>query len=85
MAEFRSAACKIKPKQRSSPNLDPLTHRAGKQALGDLVTGTVTADDGRSKLLVQALYERPLMRHLADRAPTLVGCRPGLFALGMPS
>jgi len=55
------------------------------QALGDLVSGTVNADDGRSKLLVQALYEHPLMRLLSDRAPALVRGRPHLFARGLPS
>lgn len=55
------------------------------QVLGDLATGTVASDDGRSKLLVEALYEHALMRHLADRAPAFVHGSPGLFARGMPS
>lgn len=54
-------------------------------ALGEVVTGTIRDADGNEKLLVQAVYEHPLVRHLADRAPEFVRGRPALFARGLPS
>lgn len=55
------------------------------RALAEIVTGTVVGDDGNSKLLAQALYEHPLVRHLADRAPEFVRGRPSLLGRGLPS
>jgi hypothetical protein len=55
------------------------------QVLADVVTGTV--DDGTSsgKLLIQAIYEHPLVLSLADREANLKGGKPQLFARGLPS
>lgn len=55
------------------------------RALSDLVTGTLKESDGEVKSLVQALYEHPLIRNLADRSPPWTLARPALFARGLPS